>query len=77
LVHSDVPAVELLAVHLFNGSVHGILVSEGDEAKPSRPPCLAVCDHLALHNITEMAEGILETGISCGPGKASNEAPEL
>ena len=47
LVDGDIAAVELLAVHSFDGVPHRLLVVEGHESEPSGSACLTVIDDLS------------------------------
>jgi hypothetical protein len=77
LIHSDTPAVELLAIHLIDGFQHRLLIREGHEAETPGPSSIAVGNHLALHHLAKRPEGILQTVVGRGPGKATDEASEL
>jgi hypothetical protein len=77
LIHSDTPAVELLAIHLIDGFQHRLLIREGHEAETPGPSSIAVGNHLTLHHLAKRPEGILQTVVGRGPCKATDEASEL
>jgi hypothetical protein len=77
LIHSDVSAVELLAVHFSDGFQHGLLISESHEAETPRPSCFAVRNDLALCHLAEGTEGTLQSAVISSPSKATHEAPVL